>query len=144
MVTERRAEKGEGNAGFGVEGQWVMEALRGIIEMAKAGILKDEQLYKGSPEFSAKEAKILEGVMDQGRVRVNILPFNAYTYMHHQLVSEEEQPFFRIDIRCDVASVVRGIMGTDLFVYQAHNKHLVEIAKDISRQSGQVWPNLTH
>lgn len=140
MVTERRAEKREGVIGFGVEDKWVMESLKGIVELGRTGRLKEEWFYEGSPDLLPQEAECFGRIMDAGKVRVQILPFRSPTYMNYQLAAEKGEAFFRIDMRCDVAAVVYGISGFDRVVYPANNKYLVQIVKDISKRADQVLP----
>lgn len=106
-----------------------MEALIGIVELGKAGTLKDEPFYKGCPPLSPAEAELFGSLMDQGKIRIHILSFDAPGFMTYGV----GRRFASIDMRPDTAAVVRGIMGFDPSVYRAQNKNLVQIVKDISR-----------
>lgn len=126
--------------GFGVEGQWAMEALRTIVELGKTDQLKDDPFYAECPRLSVADAELFGDLMEQGKVKINLRPFGSSSLITHQLDAIEGQAFFRINMRPDVAAVVCGVAGFDSCVYKSQNRSLVGIVKAISKEGRKLLP----
>ncbi len=122
----------EETIGYGCEGEWAMQALRDIVDLAKSGKLNQDPYHKESPNLSPEEAEAFGKLMESGKIKVKITPFDAFLFMKDAEPTSNRR-FYQISMRADVAAVVVGIAGFDEPVYLGHNKDLVTIVKKLSQ-----------